>query len=75
MIPCQKCYGPATFIKSQGFTIDESVIFQDNITAMLFYHNDMASSTLITKHIRVRYYFINDGIAVGSIVVKHFNTR
>ena len=74
MIPCHKCYGPATFIKSQGFTIDESVIFQDNLRAMLLKQNGMAPISLKTKHIRVRYYFIKYMVTVFNIVVKNYTT-
>ena len=34
----------------------------------------MASGSKRTKHIRIRYYFIKDRIAVSSIVVKHCPT-
>ena len=33
------------FIKAQEFTIDESVIFQDNLCAMMIKQNRMASSS------------------------------
>lgn len=62
------------FIEAQGFTIDESVLFQDNLSATLLEQNRMASSRKRTKNIRVRYYFIKDRIAVGNIVVKHCPT-
>ena len=62
------------FIEAQGFTIGKSVLFQDNLSAMLLEHNEMDSSSNRTKHIRVRYYFIKDQIAVGDIVVNHFPT-
>ena len=59
--------GTRYFIKSQGFTIDESVMFQDNLSAMLIDRNSMASSSKRTKHTRVRYYLIKDFISTGEI--------
>ena len=42
------------FIEAQGFTIDESGLFQDNLSTMLLDQNVMISSSKRTKHIRVR---------------------
>ena len=57
------------FVEAQGFTIDDSVLFRDNLSAM-----SLVSSKR-TKHIRVRYYFVKDRITAGDIVVKHCPTR
>ena len=58
-------------IEAHGFTIDKSIRFQDNLSAILLERNGMVSRSRQTKHIRVRYYFIKDQIYVGDIVVKH----
>ena len=47
------------FIEAQGFNIDESVLFQDNLSAMLLERNRIASISKQTKHIRERYYFLS----------------
>ena len=57
------------FVEAQGFTIDESVLFRENLSAMPLVNSKR------TKHIRVRYYFIKDWIAAGDIVVKHCPVR
>ena len=75
MMSCHKCYGPATFIKSQGFTIKNSVFYQDNLCALLLEQNMMESRSSKTKHISVRCYFIKDRIAAGNIVATHCPTR
>ena len=62
------------FIKAKGFTVDESVLFQDNLSAMLFERNGMESRSKQKKHIRARYYFIKDFIYAGDISVKRFTT-
>ena len=65
------CY----FIKAQGFTINNSVLFQDNLCAMLLEQNRMASRSKRTSHIRVIYYFIKYRISIGDVVVKHSPTE
>ena len=62
-------------IEAQCFTIDESIILQNNLRAMLLEQNGMASSSKQTNHIRVRYYLIKYCIAVGDIAVKHCPTK
>ena len=62
------------FIKAQGFIIDKSVLFQDNLRTMLFERNGMASRSKRKKHIRVRYYFIKDHISMEDMVLKHCPT-
>ena len=63
------------FIEAQGFTVDESVLLQHNICAMLLDYNRMTSSSEHMKHIRVGYYFIKDHIYTVDIVVKHCPTE
>ena len=73
-MPCLKCYVLDTF-QAQGFIVEKSVLFQNNISTMLLERTRMMSSSKCAKHIRVRYYFIKDCISAGDIVVKHFPTR
>jgi hypothetical protein len=62
------------FIEAQGFNVDESILYQDNLSAMLLEKNGKQSSSKKTKHIRVRYFFIKDRIGNGNISVKHCPT-
>jgi hypothetical protein len=62
------------FIEAQGFNVDDSILYQDNLSAMLLEKNDKQSSSKRTKHIRVRYFFIKDRIGNGDISVKHCPT-
>jgi hypothetical protein len=59
------------FIEAQGFNVDESILYQDNLSAMLLEKNGKQSSSKRTKHSRVRYFFIKDRIRNGDISVKH----
>ena len=50
------------FLEAQGYGIDESILYQDNMSAMLLEKDGKKSSTKNTKHINVRYYFIKDRV-------------
>jgi len=63
------------FIEEQGFAVEECVLNQDNLSAMLLEKNGKESSTKRTKHIRVRYYFIKDRIQSGDITLEHCPTE
>jgi hypothetical protein len=59
------------FIEGQGYSIEASILNQDNLSAILLEKNRRASSSKRTKHINVRYLFIKDCIASGELTVKH----
>ena len=44
------------FLEAQGYGIDENILYQDNMSAMLLENNRKKYSTKNTKHINVRYY-------------------
>jgi hypothetical protein len=62
------------FIEAQGFNVEESILYQDNLSAMLLEKNWKQSSSKWKKHIRVRYFFIKDRIRNGDLSVKHCPT-
>ena len=59
------------FLISQGYSTGETVIHQDNKSAMLLAQNGNLSSSQWTQHLNVRYYFVTDKIAKGEIQVDH----
>jgi hypothetical protein len=61
-------------IDSQGFNVDKSILYQNNLSAMLLEKNRKQSSSKRTKHIRVCYFFIKDRIGNGDISLKHCPT-
>ena len=63
------------FLEAQGYGIDENVLYQDNMSAMLLEKNGNKSSTKNKKHINVRYYFIKDLVEIGDVVIEHFPTE
>jgi hypothetical protein len=62
------------FMEVQGFAVDESDLYQDNLSTMLLERNGNKSSSKRTKHINIRYFFIKDRIASNEISVKHCPT-
>jgi hypothetical protein len=46
------------FIKAQGYSIEQNILFQDNQSTMRLEVNGSFSSSKRTKHIKCRYFFI-----------------
>ena len=62
-------------LEAQGYGIDNNILYQDSMSAMLLEKNRKKSSTKNTKHINVRYYFIKDWVETGDMVIEHFTTE
>jgi hypothetical protein len=58
------------FIEAQGYKLKESILHQDNMSAMLLETNGKESSSKRTKHINVIYFFIKDRVGAGEITIK-----
>mmetsp|Transcript_59891 Transcript_59891/g.147173 ORF Transcript_59891/g.147173 Transcript_59891/m.147173 type:complete len:332 (-) Transcript_59891:884-1879(-) len=63
------------FIQAQGYDVDESIVYQDNKSAMLLENNGMMSSSKRTRHINIRYYFVHDRILNKEVKVEYCNTK
>ncbi len=48
------------FLKEQGYAMDPSLVYQDNMSAILPEINGKASSSKQTKHIKVKYFYVKD---------------
>ncbi len=59
------------FIQEQGYDMDPSLLYQDNMGAILLETNGRASSSNRTKHIKVKYYLIKDKVNQNEITIKH----
>jgi hypothetical protein len=62
------------FLEGQGYNVEECILYQDNMSAMLLETNGKQSSSKRTKNIRVRYFFIKDRVSNGDITIKHCPT-
>ena len=59
------------FLEAQGYASAETILYQDNTSAILLENNGNESSSRRTRHINIRYYFIKDRIISGDLVVKY----
>ena len=57
------------FLEAQGYGVQENIVLQDNMSAILLEKNGKASSSKRTKHINIRYYFATDRIKKGEMSV------
>jgi len=63
------------FLEEQGYVIRDSIVGQDNQSAMLLENNGLASSGKRTRHINVRYFFVKDQIESGDMHVAYCPTE
>jgi hypothetical protein len=63
------------FLQEQGYDMEPSLLYQDNMSAILLETNGKASSSKRTKHIKVKYFYITDKIAQHEITVEHCPTE
>ena len=54
------------FIQAQGYTVNQNIIHQDNMSTMRLEINGTLSSSNRTKHIKARYFFIKDKVDLGE---------
>ncbi len=65
------CY----FMIEQGYNMDPSLLYQDNMSAILLKTNERASSSKRTKHIKVKYFLMKDKVDREEITIKHCPTE
>ena len=63
------------FLEDQGYGVNDTIVFQDNQSAILLEKNGKASSSKRTKHINIRYFFITDRINNGDMRVEWCSTE
>lgn len=59
------------FIKAQGYNISDTLVYQDNQSAMLLEVNGRGSSSKRTRHMNIRYFFITDRVKSGEMSIKY----
>jgi hypothetical protein len=62
------------FVECQEYIIDEYVIYQDNMSALLLEKNGRVLSSRRTKHIKAKYFLIKDYYDAGKIDVIFCST-
>lgn len=56
---------------AQGYTVEKSLLLQDNKSATLLEQNARMSGSKRTRNINIRYYFITDHVKPGEVEVNH----
>ena len=64
-----------SFLKAQGLSLGTTILYQDNMSAMLLEKNGRMSSTKRTKHMNVRYFYITDLVEQEAVSIKHCPTE
>ncbi len=62
------------FMQEQGYDMDPSLLYQDNMSDILLETNGRASSSKLTKHIKVKYFLIKDKVDRDEITIEHCPT-
>jgi len=62
------------FLDAQGFETKDTIVYQDNKSAILLEKNGRASSGKRTKHINVRYFFIADRVSKKELRIEYCPT-
>lgn len=63
------------FMQAQGWYSDQTIVYQDNKSAILLENNGKLSSSKRTKHINVRYYFVKDCIERKELKIEFCGTE
>ena len=75
----QESYPKASWTKSfminKVFHFNEETLYQDNHSEIILKENVRVSSSGRTKHINIRYFFINEHIDSVNVNVKYFPTE
>lgn len=62
------------FLESQGYTIQENILYQDNMSSLSLEKNGRISGSGRTKHIKAKYYLVKDKFHSGEIDLKYCPT-
>ena len=62
------------FLKGQGVPVNESVLFQDNMSSILLEKNGWGSSSKWTRHMNIRFFFIKDQVDSKEIRIEYCPT-
>ncbi len=63
------------FLEAQGYTIENNIIFQDNMSTMSLEKNGRISASHRCKHIRAKYFLITDRYNSGDVDLEYCPTN
>ena len=62
------------FLLCQGYDLPPATIFQDNQSAISLFANGKCSSSLRTRHIAIRFYFVKDRVEQKEVKIEFLGT-
>ena len=62
------------FMRAQGWQTNETVVYQDNTSAIQLENNGKMSSSNRTKYINVRYFFVKDCVEQKKLRIEFLGT-
>ena len=62
-------------MEAQGYHVKDTIVYQDNQSAILLEKNGRASSGKRTRHINIRYFFVTDRVANGEVTIEYCPTK
>jgi hypothetical protein len=65
----------AYFLRAQGINVPDSILFQDNMSAILLEKNGCTSASKQSQHMNIRYFFIADRVKAGDLQIEHCPTE
>ena len=62
-------------MESQGYTIENNILYQDNKSTILLAKNVGMSEGKNIKHIKNMFFFVTDKVAQREIEIRHIGTK
>ncbi len=62
------------FLEAQGYGHQDTILYQDNQSAILLERNGRASSGRRTRHVNIRYFFVTDRVKNGELRIEYCPT-
>ena len=68
-------YSTCTYLRAQGYPVDQNLFYQDNMANMRIEVNGYYSRSKITKHIKSKFFFIKFKVEDRDIEVRYCSTE
>ena len=62
-------------IEAQGYTIENNILYQDNKPTIILVKNGRMPDGNNSKHIKNRFFLINDKLAQRELAIRHMGTK
>ena len=63
------------FLQEQGFDINDTILYQDNMSSILLENNGHSYSSKRTCHMNIRYFFVKDRVESKELSIEHCPTE